>query len=50
MAKKARRSTLEEKLAAVRMMQSGDNADKVAEIFQVSRAIVYRWLQNTVQR
>lgn len=45
MAKKARRSTLEEKIAAVRMLQSGYNADKVAETFEVSRAIVYRWLQ-----
>ena len=45
MAKKARRSTPEEKLAAVRMLQSGDSAEKVAETFEVSRAIVYRWLQ-----
>ena len=45
MAKKARRSTLEEKLAAVRMLKSGENADKVAKHFEVSRAIVYRWLQ-----
>lgn len=45
MAKKARRSTPEEKLAAVRMLQSGSGADQVAEAFEVSRAIVYRWLQ-----
>lgn len=45
MAKKARRSTLEEKLAAVRMLQSGSDANQVAEAFEVSRAIVYRWLQ-----
>jgi transposase len=45
MAKKARRSTSEEKLAAVRMLQSGENVDKVAGVFEVSRAIVYRWLQ-----
>jgi len=45
MAKKARRSTPEEKLAAVRMLKSGENADKVAGHFEVSRAIVYRWLQ-----
>jgi len=44
-AKKARRSTPEEKLAAVRMLQSGSNADEVAEVFEVSRAIVYRWAQ-----
>jgi transposase len=45
MAKKARRSTPEEKLAAVRLLQSGSNADEVAEAFEVSRAIVYRWRQ-----
>lgn len=45
MAKKARRSTPEEKLAAVKMLRSGDSAEKVAETFEVSRAIVYRWLQ-----
>lgn len=45
MAKKSRRSTLEEKLAAVRMLKSGTNADEVAEVFEVSRAIVYRWQQ-----
>jgi transposase len=45
MAKKARRSTLEEKIAAVRMLKSGTNADEVAEAFEVSRAIVYRWQQ-----
>ena len=45
MAKKARRSTLEEKLAAVRMLQLGSDANQVAEAFEVSRAIVYRWLQ-----
>jgi transposase len=45
MAKKARRSTPEEKRAAVRLLQSGIGADEVAEAFDVSRAIVYRWLQ-----
>jgi transposase len=45
MAKKARRSTPEEKRAAVRLLQSGVGADEVAEAFDVSRAIVYRWLQ-----
>src|SRR5215469_1575500 len=45
MAKKARRSTPDEKRAAVRMLQSGANADAVAEAFEVSRAIVYRWQQ-----
>ena len=45
MAKKARRSTPDEKRAAVRMLQSGANADRVAEAFDVSRAIVYRWQQ-----
>jgi transposase-like protein len=45
MAKKGRRSTPEEKLAAIRMMQSGNSPDDVARIFDVSRAIVYRWNQ-----
>lgn len=45
MAKKSRRSTPGEKRAAVRMLQSGANADTVAEAFEVSRAIVYRWQQ-----
>jgi len=45
MAIKRRRSTLEEKLAAVRMLQSGASAEEVGEVFQVSRAIVYRWQQ-----
>jgi transposase len=46
MAIKRRRSTPEEKLSAVRMLKSGTNPDEVAKIFQVSRAIVYRWQQN----
>ena len=45
MAKKGRRSTAEEKLAAVRMMQSGASPDNVARIFDVSRAIAFRWNQ-----
>jgi transposase len=45
MANKGRRSTPDEKRAAVRMLKSGVNADDVAEAFQVSRAIVYRWQQ-----
>lgn len=45
MAIKRRRSTPEEKLAAVRMLWSGASAEEVAEVFQVSRAIVYRWQQ-----
>ena len=45
MAKKGRRSTPEEKLAAVKMMQSGTSPDEVAKIFDVSRAIAYRWNQ-----
>ena len=50
MAIKRRRSTPEEKLAALRMLKSGVGADEVAEIFQVSRAIVYRWQQNYGKR
>lgn len=45
MAIKGRRSTSEEKIAAVRMMQSGTSPDDVARIFDVSRAIAYRWNQ-----
>jgi transposase len=45
MAKKGRRSTPEEKLAAVRMLEAGRNADEIAEILDVSRGIVYRWKQ-----
>ena len=45
MARKGRRSTPEEKIAAVRMMQSGTSPDDVARIFEVSRAIAYRWNQ-----
>jgi len=45
MAKKGRRSTPEEKLAAVRMLEAGRNADEIAKILDVSRGIVYRWKQ-----
>jgi transposase len=45
MARKGRRSTPEEKIVAVRMMQSGTSPDDVARIFEVSRAIAYRWNQ-----
>ena len=45
MAKKGRRSTPEEKIAAVRMMRAGASPDDVARIFDVSRAIAYRWNQ-----
>src|SRR6266536_228131 len=45
MAKKGRRSTPEEKLAAVRMLEAGHNADDIAKVLDVSRGIVYRWKQ-----
>jgi transposase-like protein len=45
MVKKGRRSTPEEKLAAVRMLEAGRTADEIARILDASRGIVYRWKQ-----
>jgi transposase len=45
MAIKGRRSTPEERLRAVQLLKTGNNADIVAEMFQVSRAMLFRWQQ-----
>lgn len=45
MAKKNRRATEEERILAVQMLESGKNADEVAEILNVSRRTVFDWLQ-----
>jgi transposase len=43
MAKKGRRSTREEKLGAVTLIENGTHPDLVADIFNVSRSSVYDW-------
>ena len=45
MAIKGRRSTPEERLQAVQLLKNGNNSETVAEMFQVSRAILFRWQQ-----
>jgi transposase len=45
MAIKGRRSTPEERLRAVQLLKEGNNADLVAGMFQVSRAMLFRWQQ-----
>jgi transposase len=45
MAIKGRRSTPEERARAVQLVKSGEHPDRVAEYFQTSRAMVYRWVQ-----
>src|ERR1700678_2770060 len=45
MAIKGRRSTPEERLRAVQLLKEGNEADLVARMFGVSRAIVFRWQQ-----
>lgn len=45
MAKKGRRSTKEEKIDAVTLIENGTHPDLVAEIFDVSRSSVYDWYQ-----
>jgi transposase len=46
MAIKGRRSTPEERIHAVQMVKSGEHPDQVAKYFQISRAMVYRWVQH----
>lgn len=43
MAKKGRRSTKEEKVSAVALIENGISPDLVAEIFNVARSSVYDW-------
>jgi transposase len=45
MALKGRRSTPEERLQAVRLLKEGNEATMVARMFNVSRAILFRWQQ-----
>jgi transposase len=45
MAIKGRRSTPEERLRAVQLLKEGNEAELVARMFGVSRAIVFRWQQ-----
>jgi transposase len=44
MAKKGRRATNEERLAAVRMHGNGIDADRIAEIMNVGRSSVFDWV------
>ena len=44
MAKKGRRATNEERLAAVQMYDNGLSADRIAEILGVGRSSVFEWV------
>ncbi|MHB8450504.1 MAG: helix-turn-helix domain-containing protein, partial [Mycobacteriales bacterium] len=44
MAKKGRRATHEERIAAVEMLRRGISADQVADVLTVSRASVFAWM------
>lgn len=44
MAKKGRRATNEERLAAIRMYDNGLTADRIAEILDVGRSSVFDWI------
>jgi transposase-like protein len=43
MAKKGRRATNEERLAAIQMYDNGLTADQIAEILNVGRSSVFDW-------
>src|SRR5262245_816708 len=45
MARKGRRSTNEERLQAVQLMESGKSADEVAKTLEVGRSSVFEWQQ-----
>lgn len=45
MALKGRRSTSEERFRAVQLLKEGNEAATVARMFNVSRAILFRWQQ-----
>jgi transposase-like protein len=45
MALKGRRSTPEERLQAVQFLKEGNEAAVVARMFNVSRAMLFRWQQ-----
>ena len=44
MAKKGRRATDEERLAAIRMYENGLTADRIVEILEVGRSSVFEWI------
>jgi len=44
MAKKGRRATNEERLAAIQMYDNGLTADRIAEILDVGRSSVFEWI------
>ena len=44
MAKKGRRATNEERLAAIQMYDNGLTADRIAEILDVGRSSVFDWI------
>ena len=44
MAKKGRRATNEERLAAIRMYENKLTADRIAEILEVGRSSVFEWI------
>jgi transposase-like protein len=44
MAKKGRRATNEERLAAIQMYDNGLTADQIAEILDVGRSSVFDWV------
>jgi transposase len=43
MAKKGRRTTNDERLRAVQLLEGGRSADEVAEVLEVSRSSVFEW-------
>jgi transposase-like protein len=45
MAIKGRRSTPEERVRAVQLLKEGNDTAMVARMFQVSRAMLFRWQQ-----
>jgi transposase len=46
MAKKGRRATNEERLAAIQMYDNGLSADRIAEMLNVGRSSVFDWIAN----
>ena len=44
MAKKGRRATNEERLAAIRMYENGLSPDQITEIMEVGRSSLFEWI------
>ena len=44
MAKKGRRETNEERLAAIRMYENGLSPDQITEIMEVGRSSLFEWI------